>query len=111
MYVYFAIFFMRLVNSIQCIFIGCVQVWSQPVASSVTHPQQVTLTSSQPVLVTISGQQSSVDLWLSQLVDVTSGRQVLVFEATPANPADDDYSGVSIDNVELIAGTCASVGT
>ena len=70
----------------------------------------MTLTSPQQVLADISGQRS-VDLWHSSLVDVASGRQVLVFEASEAADGSNDYPGVAIDNVELLSGQCANAGT
>ena len=69
----------------------------------------MTLTSPQQVLADISGQ--SVDLWHSSHVDISSGRQVLVFEASEAADGSNDYPGVAIDNVELLSGQCANAGT
>ena len=69
----------------------------------------MTLTSPQQVLADISGQ--SVDLWHSSDVDISSGRQVLVFEASEAADGSNDYPGVAIDNVELLSGQCADAGT
>ena len=69
----------------------------------------MTLTSPQQVLADISGQ--SVDLWHSSDVDISSGRQVLVFEASEAADGSNDYPGVAIDNVELLSGQCANAGT
>ena len=52
----------------------------------------------------------SADIWHVRLVDVTAGRQVLVFEAEEAVSGNDVYAFIALDDVELFEGTCASVG-
>ena len=52
----------------------------------------------------------SADIWHVRLVDVTAGRQVLVFEAEEAVSGNDVYAFIALDDVELLEGTCASVG-
>lgn len=81
------------------------QVWSQSVADSVLHPQQVTFTSSDDVLASPTSQP--LDAWYPVQVDLPMGRQIVIVEALAS---DNTFSAVAIDSVELLEGSCASYG-